>query len=108
MQVSKSKQLCNILLDDDVRRGYYGKPSRMVVNNDVKLIKSKKCKMQQGRVELQISIKVEQSLNTNKYYMTVKVNKNRMVKESKVLSNLLALLDNQYDIESLVIECLTK
>lgn len=109
MQTSKAKLYCNVLLDDDVRKAYYGKGCRPPKDNNYKIIKSKKVKLNASPTNiLNVSINIKEDLNNTMYYLTITVNKKQLIKESKILTNLLALINNKEDIEYLVIQCLTK
>lgn len=107
--VSKVKIYCNTFLDDEARKGYYGKQKRIKQSEDEKYILSRSYNLKaSATVTLKTKIKITQNLYDNNYYLTVKVNKTELTKSSKILTNLLAVLNSKEDIEALTIEALTK
>ena len=107
--LSNTKRFCNALLDDDVRKAYYGKQQRPYMINELKCIFSKRytLKISESKT-VKVSINISEQLDFHEYYMKIKVNKSELYKSSKILSNLLVLVNSKDAIEDLAMECILK
>lgn len=105
--MKQSTTFLNMMLDDDTKKAFYGTQRKLPrVDEETKVMFSKTYSLKRNsgsNLKVSITIVVREF---DEYFMKVKCNGKTLTKESKIYTNLVCLVQDRRDIESLAIDCI--